>query len=68
MPDHVFIDRPDDRVEVGPAESDPRFVQHVNCDGAYFHALHWDCHGAKCSEPRCIINKGRPDCVVGAEQ
>lgn len=44
-----------------PAESDPRYVKHVHCEGAHFHVISY-CGGderawVKCSHPRCIENK-----------
>lgn len=32
------------------------FIAHVYCEGARWHVLGWDCHGAFCSEPKCVIN------------
>jgi hypothetical protein len=40
-----------------PAESDPKYIKHVVCEGARFHVVHWDNKGAHCSERRCILNK-----------
>ena len=40
-----------------PAESDPKYVKHIRCEGARFHVLSWDSNGPHCSQPHCIINK-----------
>jgi hypothetical protein len=39
------------------AKTDPRFVKHVNCDGAHFHVLWWDSLGEHCTEKDCIRNR-----------
>lgn len=31
--------------------------KHIFQDGARFHVVHWDSHGAHCSEPNCEINR-----------
>lgn len=43
-----------------PAGSDREYVKHVICEGARFHTPSWDTLGERCSEERCIVNKGYP--------
>jgi len=31
--------------------------KHITCDGARFHVLSWSSKGARCSEPKCEINR-----------
>ena len=37
--------------------SDPKYVKHVQCEGARYHVLSYDSNGVHCSEHDCIINK-----------
>lgn len=37
--------------------SKARWVPHIYSEGARFHVLSWDTHGAHCSEPRCEMNR-----------
>jgi len=55
--DWIFIE--DRNIMLPPREkaSDPNYIKHVNCDGAYFHVLCYTTNRTFCSEPKCIINK-----------
>ena len=38
---------------------DPNYIKHVICEDARFHVPWCDTNGEHCSEPKCIINKGK---------
>jgi hypothetical protein len=45
------------RAYVEQRGSRAKWVPHITLDGARFHVLSWDSFGARCSEPRCEINR-----------
>lgn len=62
MSDEIIIDPSlitDRYIPCVPAESDPKYIKHIRCEGARFHILSWSNLGTNCSESRCIINKPR---------
>ena len=62
MSDTIFLE-PGSNTLLVPRESasDPNYIKHVDCDGAYFHvqsySIHNDVVKTTCSEKDCIINK-----------
>lgn len=41
----------------GKEFNDDGTEEHITCDGARYHVLHWDKLGTHCSEPNCeVIN------------
>lgn len=58
--DTIYVDPKNlDSWFIPPREltSDPRFIKHVECEGARFHVVWWDTEGTHCSEKDCTLNK-----------
>lgn len=57
MSDTIFIKEKNRFMVPREPASDPEYIKHVNCEGAYFHVISYSTSGMRCSEPKCILNK-----------
>ena len=57
MNDTIFIKNKNKFLIPREPSSDPEYIKHINCDGAYFHVISYSTNGIHCSESKCILNK-----------
>ncbi len=59
--DNIFLDDMPSLFVPNEPASDPKYIKHVNCEGAHYHVISYSFTNGEgmqhCSEPNCIINK-----------